>query len=293
MLKSMTAYGRSTVTTAFGHFTVEIHSVNRKHLEIAPYLPREFVFLEAELRKWIGQAVSRGHVTVKVFVRFTGKTPIKVVPNLPYARQLKNAWDAIADELKVEKGFSLSLISKNEGLLLFEENWEDEEAYRQALKQAIEEALIPFVKMKEQEGKALQQDIAQRKTILKTNIDVIAKDAPEAVEKYRHKIMERLKELLPGNLENDERIIREVGLFAERVDIAEEITRFNSHLQQMHQLLNSQDVTIGKTLEFILQELFREINTIGSKCSDAHISRLVVDVKSELERIREQVQNVE
>jgi uncharacterized protein (TIGR00255 family) len=294
MLKSMTAYGRASLNTKVGHFVVEIQSVNRKFLEVNVFLPRELNQFDIELKKWLMPYLARGQVTIKVSVTFEGAVPFIVRPNLPLARQLKSAWDEIAEELKLDvEEFRLTLLETAEGLLSYEENRAEEENYRVFLKQTLEEALRGFLQMKAQEGAGLQADIAQRLEKIRESLKVIEDKMPFATKKYREKLVARLDELVPGHVENEERILREIALFAEKIDIAEEVTRFYCHLGHFEELMQSTALSVGKTLEFVLQELNREVNTIGSKSSDLDIARAVIDIKSELERIREQIQNVE
>jgi uncharacterized protein (TIGR00255 family) len=294
MLKSMTAYGRASLNTSVGHFVIEIQSVNRKFLEVSVSLPRELSQFDIELKKWLLPHLARGQVTVKVSTSFEGPVPFIIRANLPLARQLKAAWDEIARELHLNQdAFHLSLLESSEGLLSYEENRKEEENYRQALKQVLEEALKGFLSMKAQEGALLKVDIEQRLEIIRQAMLVVQEKAPFATKKYREKLVARLEELIPGHVENEERILREIALFAEKIDIAEEITRFSCHLAHFKELLESTALSVGKTLEFVLQELNREINTIGNKSSDLDIARAVIDIKSELERIREQIQNVE
>lgn len=294
MLKSMTAYGRASLNTKAGHFVIEIQSVNRKFLDIQVILPRELSQFDIELKKWLMPYLARGQVTIKVNVFFEGGVPFIVRPNLPLARQLKAAWIEIAKDLDLDQEeFRLSLLKETEGLLSYEENREEEENYRQILKQVLEVALEGFLNMKVQEGSVLQADSVQRLEHIRQGMRIVQQKTPFATKKYREKLVARLEELLPGQIENEERILREIALFAEKIDIAEEITRFLCHLSHFEELLASTTLSVGKTLEFVLQELNREINTIGSKSSDLEIAHAVIDIKSELERIREQIQNVE
>jgi len=293
MLKSMTGYGRASVSAPLGRFVAEIQSVNRKFLEISLFLPKELSLFEMEIKKLISASVTRGQINVKIFVTFEKESPLVVTPNLPLARQLFLAWKTIAKELSLAAPATVEILSSVPSILNYTEELKNEEEYRHAITEAVNAALQDFLTMRTNEGKHLQNDILQRIASLRKGINKIAEYAPKATERYRKKLQERLAELLPQSLENDDRILREVGIYAERVDISEEITRFNSHLNQCEELLKSDKDGIGKTLEFILQELGREINTIGSKASDVDVSRYVVEVKSELERIREQIQNVE
>jgi len=295
MLKSMTAFGRTTLTNPNGCFTVELQTVNRKHLEINVFIPRELLRFEVDIRKWISSAISRGQVTLKLSALFNNASPLNAKPNLPLARQLKHAWDKIAEDLGLppEKGFSLDMLSEERDIILYEDNLQDETVFKNDLQNAVTMALDKLMQMKLIEGAALHKDIAQRLQKLRALIQPIHALAPTATTKYRQKLVERLNELLSGHIENEERILREVGIYAEKIDIAEELTRLDSHLQQFGDLIEYSEDSIGKTLDFLLQEMNREINTIGSKSSELEISQIVVEAKSELERIREQIQNIE
>ncbi len=294
MLKSMTAYGRSSIKVDVGHIVVEIQSVNRKHLEISVLLPKELELFDSEIKKWVSAQVHRGNVSVKITASFESKVPFLVLPNLPLAKQIKLAWEAIAKHLQVNHDeFDLSLLANVPDILILEENSEHEDLYRKYLKESVEAALKGFMHMKVQEGALLQADINNRLIKIHKTMQLIEERVPYASQKYRDKLLARLEEILPGHIENEERILREVAVFAEKIDITEEITRFFCHLTRFEELMLSEIQTIGKTLEFIMQELNREINTIGSKSLDLDISGYVIDIKSELERIREQIQNIE
>jgi uncharacterized protein (TIGR00255 family) len=293
MLKSMTAYGRASLSTKIGRFVAEIQSLNRKHLEIQILLPKELSRFDTEIRKQISSMVFRGQVSIKISAFFDQTAPIIVTPNLPLVRQIKLAWETIAKDLKLEEQFNLNLLANERDILLYGDNFQNEEDYRTALASTVDMALKEFVAMRIREGEALEQDIANRLIKLRQCLQQIDSRKDGATSKYRQKLKERIEEVLSGSIENEERILREVAIFAERIDIAEEITRFNSHIDQYEQLLKNGSDSLGKTMEFLLQEMNREVNTIGSKSSDIEITRLVLDMKSELERIREQIQNIE
>lgn len=295
MLKSMTAYGRANTKTAVGLIVVDIQSVNRKHLEINVLLPKELELFDCEIKKWLMPFISRGSVSVKISASFENKVPFTIRPNLPLALQIKEAWDQIASHLHIDNGseFDLSLLAGVEDILIIEENRENEGIYREALKHAVELALKGFMQMKTHEGAILQADIADRILKIHQLMKKIEERTPHAPQKYRAKLMERLEEIMPGHIENEERILREVAVFAEKIDVTEEVIRFFCHLSRFEEFMQSETSSVGKTLEFILQELNREVNTIGSKSADLDISHFVIDIKSELERIREQIQNIE
>lgn len=295
MLKSMTAYGRAFVVSPLGRFSVEIQSVNRKHLEINTTLPNECLRFDADLKKWISSVVGRGQVNVKINVSFEETSLVTVLPNLALARQIQNAWYQLAENLqvKVEDEALIRVLSHVPDLFLYVEDLQAEEGYKAVLHQAVHQALQQLSSMKSGEGQALYADISLRLTILTKTLNQIAEKASRATSRYEEKLRERLEQVLGASIENEERILREICLYADRIDIAEELTRFESHLMQMQHLLDSDGQAVGKTLEFLIQELNREINTIGSKSSDVDIARLVITAKTELERIREQIQNIE
>lgn len=289
----MTAYGRASVRNKLGSFVIEIQSLNRKFLDIAIAIhPKELGYFEAEIREWVRPYFTRGHVAIKCNIVCEEYEPVIVAPNIALALQIKGAWEEIGNALGME-GDILSLLKDTPGIFTYEVNKEKEGDFRDVFKLAVESAIEEFMKMKNREGIVLQEDIRQRLEIVEEKIGVIEKKMPAAANKYREKLMGRLEELLPGRIENEERIVREIALFAEKIDITEEIVRFRSHIAHCRELMNGTNNLVGKPLEFVLQELGREINTVGSKSSDIEVAHLVIDIKSELERIREQIQNIE
>lgn len=274
--------------------TVEIQSVNRKHLEMFVSLPKDLSLYEMELRKWVSEAISRGQVSVRVFLAAGVDALSGTLPDPVLLKQLKKVWMQLArecgcDELSIDLPFLLQCLAtmpQNNAL-----EWN--ETQLQVLKESVLQALEAALTMKRLEGQALLQDIASRLDRIEGFGKEIEERSPDAVERQRTKLSERMREVLQPGADLDERLLREIALFAERVDIAEEITRLKSHLEQFRSNLGSKEVSVGRKLEFIVQEIGREINTIGSKSADATISRLVVESKSELEKIREQIQNVE
>jgi uncharacterized protein (TIGR00255 family) len=290
MIKSMTAYGRASRTAPIGRWVVEIHSVNRKMLDVHVHLPKEFLLFDRDVRKWVGEGVQRGQVTVRIFMQDEGQ----VSPH--YAELLKDQkknWEKIANELGYDPRQAVNLnflVSQMHGLALADV-LQEEDALRSSLKETVEEALEEATRMKEREGAALSHDILKRLKLIDHCIPKILERSSLAVERYREKLRERLREF--SGAECDERILREVVLFAEKLDITEELTRLRSHLDQFYRLLGSDEKSVGRTLDFLTQEMHREINTLASKSSDAEVSFLAVTMKSELEKIREQIQNIE
>lgn len=295
MLKSMTAYGRGSIETSLGRFTAEIQSVNRKFLEVNVALPRELTRFDSQVKKWVSALVGRGQISVKFSVVYNQKTPLNVTANIPLALKIQKASQELASTLGLPSSheLTLTLLSKETGILLFDEEMETEDLYLENLQEVFNRGMQNFLEMKTQEGKAIYVEIAQRLAQLQQEIKHIAFYAPHATKRYREKLAERLKEFTEGTLGDEERLLREIGIFAEKIDISEEITLFEAHLKQFSEVISLKDESVAKTLEFIIQEMNREVNTIGSKSSELEVSRRVVEMKSCLEKIREIIQNVE
>lgn len=294
MFRSMTAYVYKSVATSIGQLTIELQTLNRKYLEISTFLQRELSRYESDFKKMVGDHVKRGQVNVRVSLKCDTVSPLKVTPNISLAKQIKEAWVNIANELEIpQEEFSLDLLKGEVGVLNYEESLGDDEAVKLEVLGALQLAIKELIVLKELEGQALAEDVNARIELIADWIEKIYEKSDGATDRYREKLRERIEEVLSGSVENEERILREVCLFSERVDIAEEITRFRSHIALFRKMVDSDEFALGKKLEFVLQELLREVNTIGSKSSDVAISHIVVDIKSELEKIKEQIQNIE
>jgi uncharacterized protein (TIGR00255 family) len=295
MIKSMTAYGKAVYTFDLGRIEVEIQAVNRKHLEINVTLPTFLIKHDVDIKKWVAAKIFRGQLNVRVSLIADEGSPVTVNPNRALARQLKGAWDIIAADLGIviNDADYIKILLQEEGLLVYSEETECSSRYCQALEQVMHDAIEHCLQMKIAEGKALGDDILGRLKNIDKLVEEITARAAGASDRYRQKLLLRINEILQAPALEDDRVLREIALFAEKVDVAEEITRLKSHIKQAHDVMSSKSNSIGKTLEFIIQEMNREVNTIGSKCLDVELSRYVIEVKSEIERIREQIQNVE
>lgn len=291
----MTAYGRASMTTELGSFLAEVQSLNRRYLEVNVFLPKQLAYLETEIRKRVSEKIYRGAVNIKISVQFAGSAPVSVQPNIPLATQIRSAWDKIANTFNLPKNesFKLEMLLNEPDILIYQEDFTNEHLYREAIFKVLDQALEAACQMKKTEGDHIHQDMTGRFDQMRQWIEQIEKKAPGSVDKYKKKLTERLTELSNSSIENEERILREICLYADKVDISEELTRFASHQKQFLSRLNGKEEGIGKTLEFLLQELQREANTINSKAADIDVSQLAVNIKGELEKIREQVQNVE
>lgn len=296
MVKSMTAYSRAGVSSSqFGRFVVEIHSVNRKMLDMSLYLPKDFLRFDIEVRKWLSQYLERGQITFRLNVQSDGIGGKLFSTYAHQLKGLKEGWEKIARDLGYDpaKMIDLPFLVTQLQTMPHAESKEEEAELKAVLKEAVENALKDLMHMKETEGKTLSLDIQKRLKIIEENIVAIELKKEEPLVHYRKKLLERLKEIGHLHGEAEERVLREVALLAEKLDITEELVRLRAHIEQFHKHLFSHEKAIGKTLDFLMQEMHREINTLGSKSTDSEISLYVVKIKSELDKIREQVQNIE
>jgi uncharacterized protein (TIGR00255 family) len=292
-MKSMTGYGRGECAQDGVKVTVELSSVNRKSGEITLNLPRDLEPLEAQVRDEINKRISRGRLNAKITVHSAGTEMAASRVNADLAAAYAREFSRLAAELKLEGGVTLEMLMRAPGVLEVVEDATDSDKLWPPVRMALQQALDALVKMREREGEHLAKDLMARMATIKEAAQRIGQQAPQVQTQYRERLLERVRQAgLEGIAPDDERLLKEVVLFADRTDITEELTRLQSHFQQFADCLKAKE-PVGRTLDFLSQEMNREINTIGSKAQDAVISRDVVTVKAELERFREQVQNVE
>ena len=290
----MTGYGRGDCGRDGLKVTVELNSVNRKQTEISVNLPRGMEMLEAPMRDLINRDVARGRLTVRVSLHAAeGKTSARMHLNLPLAKAYAHELSRLARRLKLADPVTLDQLVLAPGVLQTDEELADAEQLRPAVEKALRQALTALVKTREREGAHLARDLTARVAAMRKSTAKIEAQSPQAAERYRQQLIERIKNAgLEAPAVDDERLLKEVVLFADRSDISEELSRLQSHFRQFADCLKSRE-PIGRMLDFLAQEMNREVNTIGSKANDSLISRAVVTLKAELERFREQVQNVE
>jgi len=293
-MKSMTGYGRGECARDGFKITVELSAVNRRQPEISVNLPRELEMLESPVRDAINAQVARGRVTARIGIHAAdGKSSARAHLNLPLAKAYATELARLAKSLKISGAVSLDQILRAPGVFQTDEELVDAESIWPVVEKALKQALAALVKMREREGAHLAEDLALRIGVMRQSAGKIQKQAPETAENYRKHLLERIKSAgIESIAPDDERLLKEVVVFADRSDITEELTRLQSHFQQFEDCRKSKE-PVGRTLDFLAQEMNREINTIGSKANDAVISREVVTLKAELERFREQAQNVE
>jgi len=293
MLISMTGYGRAECQKDDYTYLAEIRSVNNRFIEINTRLPKAHMDLEQPLKKLIKSYCSRGSINLSISIgnsnENTGEWEVK--PNLPLAAQYVTALQQIRDSLKLEGKIDLKSIISIRDIVKIEPLATDPANHELILNIATE-ALDSLQKMRKEEGINLQKDLEQRIDAIENHAAEIESWHPEVVKEYQNKLKERIKSLNEGMESDETRIAQETALLADRCDITEEITRLKSHLNQFRNFVNTNE-PIGRKLEFITQEINREVNTVGSKSSNIKISNRVIEIKSELEKIREQVQNIE
>jgi uncharacterized protein (TIGR00255 family) len=291
-MNSMTGFGRSEMATRFGALTVEVSSVNNRFLEVSMRLPRYLASLEPRVREQVGSVLDRGQISVFAALDDTAGLPTNSVIDLKlaaaYARQLR----ALQKSLKLSGDISISDLTALPDVARVDRETIDLEAVWKVLKQAIDKALVQLLEHRQKEGRSMAADMKKRLSKLSKVIVDIEKQSQAAVVAYRKRLSERVNELLGESDRENLRLEEEIVLMAERTDITEECTRFKSHIDLYQSTMNQKEPA-GKRLNFILQEMNREANTIGSKCSEFAISSLAITLKEEVEKLRELVQNVE
>lgn len=293
MLTSMTGFGRGEVQGEGKQFNIELKSINHRYMDINIRLPRIFTYLEDNIRQVIKRYIKRGRIEVFINYKNLDGKDIQVTADIPLIQQYINALDEIHDTFKVEKNIDVTTIAKLPDVFKVDKKEEDEEKVWTLLEKALIIALEDLVKMRETEGNKLREDLVKRIEIIGDLMDKVEQKSPKVVLEYKERLKKRIKDIMDEGIDIDkEKIAMEVALFADKSNITEEIIRFNSHIIQFKSSIMEDDA-IGRKLDFIIQEMNREVNTIGSKSNDLVISNLVVEIKSELEKIREQVQNIE
>ena len=292
MIKSMTGFGRGEYTHDGKEFTVEIKTVNHRYSDVFIKMPRQLGFLEDKIRNLVGKAISRGKIDVFITYYNHSDDSKYVTFDEPLAKTYISAVEALRDKFGLRDDISVSLISKYPDVLKVEQNEEDEEILWSMLKIAVDNALESLITMRENEGEGLKNVLLDRATYIEGIIAEISKHAPDVPKEYKQKLEARIKDLLEQQTIDENRLAMEVAVFADRCSIDEELVRLASHISQMREAL-SMDQPVGRKLDFLIQEMNREINTIGSKANDLAITKNVVELKSEIEKIREQIQNIE
>ena len=292
MVKSMTGYGRAVETVNGREFTVEIRSVNNRYLDCTVKLPRSFSFAEEAVKAAVKAAVSRGKVDVYITVRSETEADVQVTLNKPVVEGYLAAMRQMVAEYGVADDISVSVLSRMSDGFVVDKPKADEDQLKADLLSVVDKALAAYDQMRITEGLALENDLRSRAATILELVAQVEELNPKTVSDYRKRLEEKMREVLENKSIDESRILTEAAIFADKVAVDEETVRLRSHLEQMDAMLSGTG-GIGRKLDFLLQEMNREANTTGSKCSDVKVARIVVDIKAELEKIREQTQNIE
>ena len=292
MIKSMTGYGRAVETVNGREFTVELRSVNYRYLDCSVRLPRMLSFAEDAVKQAVKASVSRGKVDVYISVRSEGGEEASIQLNTSVLEGYLSAMRQMVTEYGVADDISVSAASRLPDVFLVEKPQVDEEQLQNDLMAVVAKAIAGYDAMRCTEGAALDQDLRSRGNTILDYVALVEQGNGKTVADYRARLEAKLREVLENTNIDESRILTEAAIFADKVAVDEETVRLRSHLQQMNTMLDGGGA-VGRKLDFLLQEMNREANTIGSKCTDVYLARIVVDIKAELEKIREQTQNIE
>jgi len=293
MIKSMTGFGRGESSDGIHSFTVEIKTLNHRYNDIVIKMPKHIGYLEERVKKIIKKYIIRGRVEVYINLEYINETNVDINVDIPLAKSYKSALERVAEELNIEEKITLDNIVSIPEIIKIQRKEEDEEVIWNCLKPAVEDAVDYIMNMRIKEGEELKKDVLLKINNFKEIIKSIEKKAPFIVNEYKEGLRKRVSELLGDEFNLDEeKLMNEVVFFADKSNINEEIVRLYSHINQFESSLELNE-SVGRKLDFLIQEMNREINTIGSKVNDIEVNSCVVEAKSELEKIREQVQNFE
>ncbi len=292
MIRSMTGYGRAQRQIDGRDITVEIKSVNHRFFEFSARVPRMYGYVEEKLKSYIQGLISRGKVEVGITLQSFDAGNVSVEINRELAGAYVRSLRDLGHEFHLQDDLTLSSVSRFTDIFTVSKEPEDEEAIWSAIKTVADEAVAKFVNMRTVEGERLKADLLARLAFIESRVAVVVEQSPRTVEAYRERLAAKIAEVLADRQIDEARIITEAAIFADRIAVDEETVRLSSHIAQFRDIL-THDEPVGRKLDFLVQEINREVNTIGSKAQDVSIAQIVVDMKSEVEKIREQIQNIE
>lgn len=292
VLKSMTGYGRNEAIEGGKKILCEIKSVNHRYSDYSVKVPKYYGFLEDKVREFASKHISRGKVDIYVAIESYGEADKEIVVNTELARSYIDALCKLRDEFNLRDDISVNSVARYPDIFVSQRKEEDEEEIWESVKKVLEPAILSFTAMREREGERIQKDLEQRVEYMKTLASRIDERSPETVAEYREKLYGKIKAVLEDREIDDARVLTEVAIFADKVAVNEEMVRLASHFDEFYGICASGEPA-GRRLDFLIQEINREINTTGSKASDIEIAKIVVDLKAETEKLREQIQNIE
>ena len=292
MIKSMTGYGMAEEMIDGMNISVEFKSVNHRYFEFSARVPRAYGFLEEKLKSFTNSYISRGKIDCFVNIENLEETDAEIIVNHSLAEGYVKAVKELAVKFFLKNDITAYTLSRFPDVLTLHKAADDEEKIWRAVSSVAEKAVRKFVSMRETEGEKLKNDVLSRADVIIENVEFIEKRSPETVREYNEKLKMRMKELLEDTPVDEQRLLNEAAIYADKVAVAEETVRLRSHISQLRELVNY-DEAVGRKLDFLVQEINREANTIGSKAQDIDIAKCVISIKSEVEKIREQIQNIE
>ena len=292
MIKSMSGYGRVQSVIDGMNITVELKSVNHRYFEFASKIPRNYGFLDDKIKKYIQTRVARGKIDCYISIEMLEAQPADVVINHTLAAGYVKALTELAKVYDLKDDITATAVARYPEIFSVRKAPEDEDKIFNSVKQVLDMALDGFIEMRIKEGENLRNDILSRVKIIEERLEFIEKASPKTLEDYIARLRQRIKDLIGDAILDEQRILTEAAIFADKIAVAEETVRLHSHLQQLESMMISDDA-VGRKLDFLVQEINRETNTIGSKAQDVEIAKAVVDIKAEVEKIREQIQNIE
>jgi uncharacterized protein (TIGR00255 family) len=291
VINSMTGFGRAEETVNGRDIIVEIKSVNHRFFDFSARVPRAYGFLEDKLKKYLQGRIQRGKIDVYVDLETVDDVSAQVTVNHTLAAGYVNALRELSSTYGLKDDITAGMIAKFPDVLVVSHPPEDEDAVWQQVSQVLEKALVPFFAMRAAEGEKMKEDVLGRANTIQEIVGYVEERSPQTVEEYRRRLTDRITELTAAGAD-EQRILTETAIFADKVSVAEETVRLRSHITQFTDMIAAGGA-VGRRLDFLVQEMNREANTIGSKCVDAQIAHYVVDMKAEIEKIREQIQNIE
>ncbi len=292
MIKSMTGFGRGRFVSASHDITVDIRSVNHRFFEATVKSPRSLSYIEEKLKNIVKEKVSRGKIEISISLQNIDGTDLELSVNNQILECYVNALREVGKKMKIKDDLKLSSLMKiNEAFVLKKADINEQELEKEVVC-ATNEALEKFIEMKLTEGENLKKDVLNRLSNIEYYVGIVEEQSPKTVESYREKLYSKIKEVIGDRQIDDQRVLTESAIFADKIAVDEETVRLRSHIKQMRDMFDNSE-NIGKQLDFLVQEFNREANTIGSKAQDVQITKTVVTIKSEIEKIREQIQNIE
>ncbi len=291
MVRSMTGFGRSSLSEAGYEVSCELKTVNHRYFDVHARIPRRYAFLEEKIKDELKKYLQRGRIEISINIEKTKESARNIKVDKGLAMAYYDSLKDLAENLNISSEFRVIDLFRLPDVFNLTDEQEDPDQIWEVLSLALHEAVNSLVEMRSKEGSNLAEDIAQRNAYILTAVERLEKRSPTVAQEYQEKLSKRISDMI-NNVADESRIIQEVAIFADKASVTEEIVRLRSHISHLDELLNSSQA-VGRKLDFLLQEMFREINTVASKANDIEMSQIVVDVKAELEKIREQIQNIE